>query len=110
MRKFILMLLIGIIAGCIDVLPMIKMKLDKHSIASAFLYYLFLPFIILNVNLFGLVWWLKGAIIAIIMATPIIIIVSKSDKKSAVPMVITSIVLGTLISIAGHLLHIDNLI
>ncbi len=110
MNKFLLMLLIGIITGCIDVLPMLKMKLDKHSIASAFLFYLFLPFIILNINLFGMVWWLKGAVITVMMATPIIIIVSKSDKQSAVPMAITSIVLGTLISLAGHLLKIDNII
>lgn len=110
MKKLLIMLLIGVIAGGIDVLPMIKMKLDKHSIASAFMFYLFLPFIILNVNLFGLVWWLKGALIAIMMATPVIILVSKSEKQSVVPMAITSMVIGTLISIAGHLLKIDSVI
>jgi hypothetical protein len=103
MKNFFVTLLIGIIAGTIDVLPMLKMKLDKYSISSAFLFYLFLPFIILNVNLYGLIWWLKGGLIAILLAAPIIIIVAKSDKKSLVPMTITSIILGTLIGVAGHL-------
>ena len=31
MKEFLLTLLIGIIAGTIDVLPMIKMKLDRYS-------------------------------------------------------------------------------
>lgn len=110
MKNFLFMLLIGIVAGFIDVLPMLKMKLDKHSISSAFLFYLFLPFVILNVNLFGMVWWLKGALVAVMMAIPVIIIVSKTDKKSILPMVINAIVLGTVISIAGHLLKIDSAI
>lgn len=33
MREFFFTLLIGIAAGILDVLPMIKMKLDKYSIA-----------------------------------------------------------------------------
>lgn len=35
MRETLLTLLIGAIAGSIDVLPMIKMKLDKYSASSA---------------------------------------------------------------------------
>lgn len=103
MKNLIITLLIGIIAGTLDILPMLKMKLDKYSISSAFLFYVFLPFIIVNVSLYDLVWWLNGGLIAILLAVPVIILVAKSDKKSIVPMVITSIVLGTLIGVAGHL-------
>lgn len=45
--NFLLTLLIGVVAGAIDVLPMIKMKVDKFSCMSAFAYYVILPFIIL---------------------------------------------------------------
>lgn len=83
-------------------LPMLKMKLDKHSIASAFVFYLILPFIILNINLFGLTWWLKGGIVGLTLALPVIILVSKDEKKSVPPMVIMSAVLGLLIGIVGH--------
>ena len=104
MRTFLITLLIGIVAGGIDVLPMIKMKLDKYSIASAFVFYLILPFIILNIDLFGMAWWLTGGIVGIALALPVIIYVAKEDKKSAVPMCISSVVLGTIIGIAGHFL------
>jgi hypothetical protein len=109
MKRFLLMLIIGIIAGLLDVLPMLKMKLDRFSIASAFLFYLFLPFVILNINLFGLTWWLKGGMIAFLMAIPVIVLVLKTEIQSVIPMAITSIILGTIISIVGHLLKIDTL-
>ena len=104
MKTFLLTCLIGMIAGAIDILPMIKMKLDRHSIASAFVFYFILPFVILDIDLFSLAWWLKGGVTGLSMALPIIIMVSKEDKKSAPPMLIMSAVLGTLIGIAGHFL------
>ena len=104
MKTFLLTCLIGMIAGAIDILPMIKMKLDRHSIASAFIFYFILPFVILDIDLLGLVWWLKGGVTGLAMALPIIIMVAKEDKKSAPSMLIMSAVLGTLIGIAGHFL------
>ena len=104
MKTFLLTCLVGMIAGAIDILPMIKMKLDRHSIASAFVFYFILPFVILDIDLFGLVWWLKGGGTGLAMALPSIIMVAKEDKKAAPPMLIMSAVLGTLIGIAGHFL------
>ena len=102
MKGFFITLLIGVIAGVIDVLPMIKMKLDKYSIFSAFVQYLVVTFVIFNTELFGIVWWLKGGVTALALAVPIMILVAKEDKKSIPPMVIMSAVLGTLIGITGH--------
>ena len=51
--NFLLTLLIGIGAGVIDVLPMIKMKVDKYSCISAFVYYVIVPFVIFGINWFG---------------------------------------------------------
>lgn len=104
MKTILLTCLIGIIAGAVDILPMFKMKLDRYSIASAFVFYFILPFVILNIDLFGLVWWLKGGVTGLAMAAPTIIMVAKEDKKSVPPMLIMSAVLGTLIGIAGHFL------
>lgn len=102
MKTILLTTLIGIIAGVIDVLPMIKMKLDKYAISSAFIFYIIMSFIICNTDLFGMAWWLKGGIITLALAIPIIIIVSKEDKKSIPAMAVMSVVLGTLIGVAGH--------
>lgn len=102
MKEFLLTALIGVMAGIIDILPMLKMKLDKYAITSAFVYYFILPFIICNTDLFGMAWWLKGGVIAFALAIPVIIVVAKEDKKSVPPMAVTSIVLGTMIGVAGH--------
>lgn len=102
MRTFLLTALIGVVAGTIDILPMIKMKLDKYAISSAFIFYFAITFIIVNTRLFKMPWWLNGAVIALVLAIPVIITVAKTDKSSIPPMVIMSIVLGTLISAAGH--------
>lgn len=102
MKEIILTLLIGTAAGIIDILPMIKMKLDKYSISSAFAHYLIAPFFIFHTELFGMAWWLKGGVITLILAVPVIILVAKEDKKSAVPMIVMSVVLGTLMGVVGH--------
>ena len=102
MKEFLLTLLIGILAGIIDVLPMIKMKLDKYSISSAFVHYLIAPFIIFKTELFGMPWQLEGGVITLLLAIPVMILVAKEDKKSVVPMSIMSVVLGMLMGVAGH--------
>lgn len=104
--NFLLTLLIGIIAGVIDVLPMIKMKVDKYSTLSAFVYYVIVPFIIFGNNWFGDLWWLRGGIVSILMAIPVIILVAKEDKKSPIAMIVMSIVLGSIIGVVGHLLKL----
>ncbi len=104
--NFLLTLLIGIVAGVIDVLPMIKMKVDKYSCISAFVYYVIVPFVIFGNNWFGNSWWLKGGVVALLMAIPVIILVAKEDKKSPVAMTIMSIVLGSIIGVLGHFLNL----
>jgi len=102
MRVWFGSILIGIIAGIIDVIPMIIQKMNIKSIVSAFLQYVFLAVIILNIKLPLLPWWIQGAFIAFAFALPIVIIVSEEDKKAIVPILVMSIILGTLISLAGH--------
>lgn len=104
--NFIITLLIGAVAGAIDVAPMIKMKLDKFSIASAFVYYLILPFVIFGLSWFGDLWWLRGGVVALLLALPVIILVAKEDKKSPIAMTVMSVILGTIIGIVGHSLKL----
>ena len=104
MKAFLLTLLVGVVAGTIDVLPMIKMKLDRYSVLSAFVFYLIAPFVIYNTQLFGLPWWAKGSVITLMLAFPVIILVAKDGPKAAAPMAIMSIVLGFAIGAAGHFL------
>ena len=102
MKEFLITGLFGTIIGFLDILPMMKMKLDRYSIASAFVFYFVLPFVIWNVDLFGMAWWLKGGILGLALALPTIIVVAKEDKKSVPPMLLMSVVLGTLTGVTGH--------
>ena len=105
--NFLVTLLIGAAAGVIDVLPMIKMKVDKDSCVSAFAYYLRLPFVIFGIDWFGAdLWWLRGGVVALLLAIPVIILVAKDDKKSPIVMAITSIILGSIIGLVGHFLNL----
>jgi len=102
MKEFFLTLLTGLVFGVIDILPMIRMKLDKSAILSAFVFYLFVPFIIYNTNLFGMAWWLKGGVITLLLALPVIILVAKEGFGGAIPIIAMSIILGTLIGVVGR--------
>ena len=97
-------MIIGMIAGLLDILPMILQKLDKRATLSAFVHYFFVTIVIVNLNLPGIVWWLQGSIISLALTLPIIIIISGNDKKSIPIITGMSVILGTLIGIAGHFL------
>lgn len=104
MDKLLLSVIIGIVAGIIDIIPMIIKKLDKRASISAFLQYFFVSIIIVNIDLQHVVWWLQGGLISVALALPVVVIVAMQDKK-AVPIMLTmAAVLGTLIGIAGHYL------
>jgi hypothetical protein len=100
MNNILIALLIGLIAGIIDVIPMIIQKLDRTSCISAFIHYFVLGFIIPFVN-WDLTPWLKGMIISLLISVPVMIIVFSKDKKAILPMIIFALILGAGIGIAG---------
>lgn len=100
MNDFLIAVIIGTVAGLIDVVPMIIMKLDKVASISAFTHYFVLGLVIPFVD-WGLSPWLSGIIISFITALPVMIIVFPKDKKALIPMSIFSIVLGAAIGLAG---------
>ena len=100
MNNILIALTIGIIAGIIDVIPMIIMKMDKYANLSAFTHWLVLGLIIPFVS-WNIAPWLKGLIIAEISAVPVILMVVKEDKKAIIPIAAMSAVLGAGIGLAG---------
>jgi hypothetical protein len=100
MNNIIIASLIGIIAGIIDVIPMIIVKSDRSSCISAFLHYLVLGLIIPFVN-WGIPMWLTGLIVAFLSAIPIMVIVYSKDKRAIIPITGFSIILGSGIGLAG---------
>jgi hypothetical protein len=100
MNDFLIAIIIGLVAGLIDVTPMIIMKLEKVANISAFVHYFVLGLIIPFVS-WEMTAWLKGVIISFISAIPVMIIVYPKDKKAIIPMIVFSLILGAWIGIAG---------
>ncbi|MFC2104576.1 hypothetical protein ACFLS4_04405 [Bacteroidota bacterium] len=100
MNDIFIALIIGIIAGIIDVIPMLIQKLNKYASLSAFMHWivlgLIIPFVSWNIDP-----WLKGLIIGELLAIPVIIIVMQNDKKSVLPILLMSALLGIGVAIAG---------
>jgi hypothetical protein len=91
-------LIIGIIAGAIDVIPMIFQGLCWYANTSAFIFWVGMGLIIPSIN-WELKGWRKGFIVAELLALPVIIIVAKTDIKSIIPIFIMTAILGSLV---GH--------
>jgi hypothetical protein len=104
MDKLLLSVLIGIAAGIIDIIPMIIQKLPKYSTCASFIYFFFISVVIVNIDLPHVVWWLEGGLISLALMLPILIHVGATDKKPLPIITVNTIVLGTLIGIAGHFL------
>lgn len=100
MNDLLIAIIIGLVAGLIDVTPMIIMKLEKAANISAFVHYFVLGLIIPFVE-WEMAPWLKGAIISFLSSIPVMIIVYPKDKKAIIPMIIFSLILGAGIGIAG---------
>lgn len=104
MDKLVFSVIVGLVAGAIDVIPMIIQKLQRHSTVSAFFHHLFVSIIILNVDIPHIVWWLEGGIVGLALAIPMLIQIGGSDKKSIPIIALNAVVLGTLVGLAGHYL------
>ncbi len=104
MKVNLIMILIGAVAGLIDIMLMIRMKHDRYAIFSAFLFYFMMPFVIFNMRLFNLEWWMKGPVITFCLSLPVVIMVAKSSTKNIFPILVMSVLLGGLIGVLGHFL------
>ena len=100
MNEILIALTIGIVAGIIDVVPMIIQKMEKTANLSAFAHWVVLGLIIPFVS-WDIAPWLKGLIIAEISAIPILFIVAVKDKKAILPITVMSAILGIAVAIAG---------
>ena len=100
MNDIFIALIIGIVAGIIDVIPMLIQKLNKFANLSAFTHWvvlgLIIPFVEWNIEP-----WLKGLIIGELAIIPVLLIVLPNDKKAIIPMIAMSALLGIGVAIAG---------
>lgn len=99
-------ILIGIVIGALDALPMFIKKMDKTNCWSAFIQYVVVTFIIFNTTLpqLNINEYVVGPIVSILMCLPIVIMISRNEKKAIPIVLVNSVILGLIISVIKHFL------
>jgi hypothetical protein len=100
MKKLLISIFIGVCAGVIDVIPMVIQKLNIYADISAFIQWVVLG-VFINYIDFKINNTLKGLIVAVMASLPIMVIVYGSDHFSVIPIIIMSILLGSLVGFFG---------
>ena len=96
MSKIKLGIILGTIAGIIDVIPMLVQKLTWDANLSAFLFWIVTGFFIAtsNIKIKGV---LKGIVISLITLSPTAILIGWQEPFSLIPILIMTLILGSLL-------------
>ena len=108
MDHFTLALMTGAVAGALDIIPMIAQKLSFRSCLSAFLQYFFAGPIVFYSNLPYLPWWADGMAVTLMMALPVVLILTGKDRKAAPVILLNALLLGFLIIISVFSMFMSN--
>jgi hypothetical protein len=87
-------IVVGLIIGVIDIIPMVKLKLPRYTIVAAFIHYFVATVVIFHIKLPYLPWWLMGGIVGFALMIPMLIHVGHDDKKPLPVISINAVVLG----------------
>lgn len=95
MRKIITGVAVGMVAGIIDVIPMIIQKLSIDADLSAFVMWVAVGFFISTSEL-KIPGILKGIVVSYLAVLPILIIVGFKEPFSLIPITTATLILGGL--------------
>ena len=87
--------IVGLVIGILDIIPMIKQKISKYYTVSAFIFHFIMPSIVNNV--FSHVNWWQSAILYFSLTLPLAIIIFKDNKRDASLMLIVSTIVGAIV-------------
>ena len=96
MKKIKVGLLLGIVAGVIDVIPMIMQNLKWDANISAFTMWIVVGFLIATIDL-NINPIIKGILTAFLVLLPTAILIGWKEPVSLIPIVIMTTVLGGLL-------------
>lgn len=104
MRNNLIIILIGLVAGFTGIIPLLRQKADKYFVFAAFLFYFMMPYVVYHIGLPGVRWWLKGSVVTVMLALPLVISAGRGYKRCVFPMLLTSLLIGLFITLLGHYL------
>jgi hypothetical protein len=96
MKKFMLGIILGILAGIIDVVPMIIQKLNWDANLSAFSLWVVAGFLIASSNL-KINKIVKGILISFLVLIPCSFIIGWNEPSSLIPIAIMTLILGAVL-------------
>jgi hypothetical protein len=96
MKKTIIGIILGMIAGILDVIPMIIQGLTWDANLSAFAMWVVVGFLIATVNL-KMKPILKGVLIALLVLLPSAILIGWKEPVSLIPITIMTLILSSLL-------------
>ena len=96
MKKIKIGLLLGMVAGVIDVIPMIMQNLTWDANISAFTMWIVVGFLIATIDL-NINPIIKGILTAFLVLLPTAILIGWKEPVSLIPIVIMTTVLGGLL-------------
>lgn len=95
-RKLLASLAIGCVAGLIDISPGIIRGVDLHITITGLTFWLVMGPTIAFISL-PMKDWVKGLVVASLLAIPGTILISAIEPASVIPMVTLTIVLGSMV-------------
>ena len=104
MRAYLLVILIGLVAAFIGILPLVRKKADRYLLLSAFVFYFMMPYVIQHIAVPGLPVWLKGALVTLVLSVPLAIGAGRGNKRCVFPLLVMSVVVGAFITFLEHFL------
>ncbi len=108
MRKIRIGIILGVIAGIIDVIPMIIQKLTWDANLSAFSMWIAVGFLISTIDL-KINSIFKGILIAFIVLIPTAILIGWKEPISLIPISIMTTILGGLLGFTiNKMLAVQN--
>ena len=99
-KRIIKGIILGVIAGIIDIAPMIIQKLPIHSILSAFSMWVVLGFLVATSTL-KMKGALKGLLLSFLVILPTAILIAQVEPESLIPIGIMTAMLGVLLGFAS---------
>ncbi|HDP95777.1 MAG TPA: hypothetical protein ENN40_10530 [Candidatus Aminicenantes bacterium] len=101
MIKIKIGILLGIVAGIIDVIPMIMQKLTWDANISAFSMWIVVGFLIATIDL-KMNSIIKGILVAFLVLLPSAILIGWSEPFTLIPIAIMTTILGGLLGFSIH--------
>ena len=97
-QKLLASFAIGFIAGLIDITPGLIQGVDVHITLTGLSFWVVMGPTIALISL-PMKDWLKGLVVASLLAIPGTILMSAIDPETVIPMIAVTIVLGSLVGI-----------